>query len=220
MARKGIVNIHGKEYMTVARRVELAHEEKALESVVTDVLNHDPVVVKATITIKGKEFTGISAIDPESSKTIERQNPYEVAETSAVGRALGFAGYGLLESVASADEVVRAVERKVQERQAVAAPKAQIAAGSIRSAQSSMPRAKVANGQAVRSTLKTAQQAGLPLVDIEEPEVVTRTAREDLKCKVCGAPATERRGTTKGGKAYHGIFCSTQDRSHTKWIWD
>lgn len=216
MARKGIVNIHGKEYMTVARRVEIAHEEKALESVVTDVLNHDPVVVKATITIKGKEFTGISAIDPESSKTIERQNPYEVAETSAVGRALGFAGYGLLESVASADEVVRAVERKVQERQALAAPKAQISAGNT---QSTGKKAK-SNGQAMRETVKNMRQAGLPLVDIEEPEMVKQEAREDLKCKVCNAPAVERRGTTKGGKAYHGIFCSTKDRSHTKWIWD
>ncbi len=108
MTNNGIVSIHGKNYMTVARRLELAHQDKVLEGVITEVLAHEPVVIKAVVTLKGKEYTGISAVIPENAKMIERQNPYEVAETSAVGRALGFAGYGLLESVASADEVVRA----------------------------------------------------------------------------------------------------------------
>src|SRR6266446_412610 len=98
MTNNGIVQIHGKDYMTVARRVELAHDAKALESVETDVLNHDPVVVKAKVVIKGRPFTGISSVSNNSFKVIEKQNPYEVAETSAVGRALGFAGYGLIES--------------------------------------------------------------------------------------------------------------------------
>ncbi len=31
----------------------------------------------------------------------------EVAETSAIGRALGFAGYGIVEGVASADELIK-----------------------------------------------------------------------------------------------------------------
>jgi hypothetical protein len=108
MSNNGIVNIHGKEYMTVARRIEIAHEEKALESVETEVLNHDPVVIRAKVILKGKVYSGISSVSLESPRLIEKQNPYEVAETSAVGRALGFAGYGLIESVASADEMVRA----------------------------------------------------------------------------------------------------------------
>jgi hypothetical protein len=70
------------------------------------VLTHDPVVVKATITINDRSFTGISAANP--TKSIEKQSPYEVAETSAVGRALGFAGFGVVESIASADEMVKA----------------------------------------------------------------------------------------------------------------
>jgi len=161
MSNNGIVQIHGKDYMTVARRVELSHEDKALESVETEVLNHNPVVVRAKVVIKGKVFTGISSVSLDSPRVIEKQNPYEVAETSAVGRALGFAGYGLLESIASADEVVRA--------QALPAPKA------------------------------------------DESEVT---------CAVCGEPAVERRGKTKGGKSYHGIFCTSQDKSHTRWLWN
>lgn len=168
MSNNGIVNIHGKDYMTVARRIEIAYEEKALESVETEVLSHDPVVVKAKIVVRGNVFTGISSISLDSPKLIEKQNPYEVAETSAVGRALGFAGYGLLESVASADEVVRAVALQ-------------------------------------RAEDKSPKKAA---------------SEEKIFCEVCKKPATEKKGTTKNGKPYHGIFCSTEDRSHTRWLWN
>lgn len=177
MTNNGIVNIHGKDYMTVARRVELAQQNKALEGVETEVLNHDPVVVKAKVTIKGEVYTGISSVNLDSNRQIEKQNPYEVAETSAVGRALGFAGYGLIESIASADEMVRATSNQ---RKAVVS--------------------------------KLPEKAGSETKSEEDKNTVT--------CEVCGEPATERKGTTKGGKQYHGIFCSTEDRSHTRWLWN
>lgn len=146
--------------MTVARRIELAHEDKALESVETTVLNHNPVVILAKVQIKGQIFTGISSVNLDSPRAIEKQNPYEVAETSAVGRALGFAGYGLIESVASADEVVVAESERSEE-----------------------------------SALGT-----------------------DTICPVCGSPAVEKQGVNKKGLPYHGIFCSTEDKSHTQWL--
>jgi hypothetical protein len=167
MTNNGIVQIHGKDYMTVARRVELAQESKALEGVETEVLSHDPVVVRAKVTIRGTVYTGISAVDLNSARVIEKQNPYEVAETSAVGRALGFAGYGLLESIASADEVTRAV----------------------------------------------ALQAG-------EKTQATDVKEDTATCEVCGATAIEKKGKTRAGKQYHGIFCSTENRSHTRWLWN
>ena len=37
MTNKGIIQIHGKDYMTVARRVELAHED-GLEEIITEIL--------------------------------------------------------------------------------------------------------------------------------------------------------------------------------------
>lgn len=177
MTNNGIVNIHGKDYMTVARRVELAHKDKVLESVETEVVSHNPVVVKAKISVKGKIFTGVSSVNLDSGKQIERQNPYEVAETSAVGRALGFAGYGLLEGIASADEMV----------------KAQDAAR----AEELMQKQKIL-------TRKLSMESVI----------------SDLRCEVCGAKALERKGVTRGGRPYHGIFCSTEDKSHTKWIWN
>lgn len=96
------IQIHGKEYITVAERLVMAGE--ALKSVYTEVLQHHPiVVVKAIVETQKGSFTGISSANP--AKLIEKTNPYEVAETSAVGRALGFAGYGIDTGIASADEM-------------------------------------------------------------------------------------------------------------------
>jgi hypothetical protein len=103
------VDIHGKQYITVAERVQALHEtikDKTI-SITTEFLPIDDMVVcKASVRIGDNFFTGTSAANP--SKTIEKQSPYEVAETSAVGRALGFAGFGIVEGIASADEMVKA----------------------------------------------------------------------------------------------------------------
>jgi len=96
------IEIHGKQYVTVAERLVMAHED-GLVSVHTEVLSNTPVVIKATISTKTGVFTGISAANP--NKAIEKASPYEVAETSAVGRALGFAGYGATDGIATADEI-------------------------------------------------------------------------------------------------------------------
>lgn len=101
------ITIHNKQYVTVAERVQEIHkwsqDTNERFSITTEVVAHQPVVVKATVTIGEQEFTGISAANP--AKSIEKQSPYEVAETSAVGRALGFAGFGLIDGIASADEM-------------------------------------------------------------------------------------------------------------------
>ncbi len=107
MTNNGIVNIHGRDYVTVAKRIELGHEDKAIESIESEVIAHDPVVIRAKVVVKGQLYTGISSVSLNSPKLIEQQNPYEVAETSAVGRALGFAGFGVMDSIATADEVIR-----------------------------------------------------------------------------------------------------------------
>ena len=100
------VNIHGKEYVTVAERFTEA--KKFIKSISTEVLYQDPVVIRATVVTDKGTFTGISAANP--AKMIEKASPYEVAETSAVGRALGFAGYGAVESIATADEMLKATK--------------------------------------------------------------------------------------------------------------
>jgi hypothetical protein len=99
--------IQGNEYVTVAERVQEIHKQNKKFDITTEVLSDDPVVIKATVVIEDVgTFTGISAANP--SKAIEKNSPYEVAETSAVGRALGFAGFGLVDSIATADEMSKA----------------------------------------------------------------------------------------------------------------
>jgi ribosomal protein S8 len=106
------INIHGNEYVPVSERLRIAHEDNEVLSIETELLDAGRAIVKATVTTSKGIFSGISAANPD--KSIEKQSPYEVAETSAVGRALGFAGYGVVDSIASADEMVKAVANHPQ----------------------------------------------------------------------------------------------------------
>lgn len=45
-----------------------------------------------------------------------------------------------------------------------------------------------------------------------------KKASPGLSCEVCGAQAIEKQGTGKNGKPYHAYFCSTENKSHTKWM--
>ena len=98
------INIKGKEYVPVVERVKEAHILDKDVSIITEVVEFgDRVSVKATVTFKGKTFTGHS--QSEYGKGMMGGVALEVAETSAVGRALGFANIGLLDGIASADEM-------------------------------------------------------------------------------------------------------------------
>lgn len=111
MTNNGIVNIKGKPYMTVAGRLEEAQSALKSISITTELVPHvELIIVKATVVTPKGTFTGHSAANP--AKLIEKQSPVEVAETSAVGRALGFAGYGVIDGIATADEIVKAEPSK------------------------------------------------------------------------------------------------------------
>lgn len=98
------INIKGKEYVPVVERVKEAHMLDKDLSITTDVLeNENRVTVKATVVFKGKTFTGHS--QAEYGKGLMGGVALEVAETSAIGRALGFANIGLIDGIASADEM-------------------------------------------------------------------------------------------------------------------
>ena len=56
-------------------------------------------------------FTGMAQSKRKGGKSAEGTNPREVAETSAVGRALGNAGFGDTESFASFEEMMVALSR-------------------------------------------------------------------------------------------------------------
>lgn len=100
------INIKGKEYVMVVERVKEFHKLFPNGIIKTFIHSNDDkrVIVKAEIeTEKGKVFTGYS--QAEWGKGLMGAVALEVAETSAVGRALGFANIGLLDSIASAEEI-------------------------------------------------------------------------------------------------------------------
>lgn len=111
------VNIHGKEYVTVAERVKMLHDSRdssgARFDISTDIVadTEDAITVKAYVECAAGRFTA-HATSKKKASGIEGGSPLEVAETSAVGRALGFAGFGSAEGIASADEVQRAQPRR------------------------------------------------------------------------------------------------------------
>lgn len=119
MADNGKVNIHGKEYETVASRVQrFRGEHKSTYSIVTEIVSRDDqtVVMKASITqlVDGGVTILIATGYAEESRTsssINRTSALENAETSAIGRALANFGMAGTE-YASADEVAHAVSQR------------------------------------------------------------------------------------------------------------
>jgi len=107
------INIKGKEYVPVVERVKEAHNLDKDVQIMTDVVDFGEtrVVVKATIVFNGKTFTGHS--QAEWGKGLMGAVALEVAETSAIGRALGFANIGLLDGIASADEMRKANPKSI-----------------------------------------------------------------------------------------------------------
>lgn len=113
------VNFRGKDYNTVIERLEPAHGQGArpigIKSVVTEVRPAGQITaVHAAITFDdGRVFTGMSEIKFDATSGADKDAPLECAETSAVGRALQFAGYyGSDDGLAGAEEVRTATQRR------------------------------------------------------------------------------------------------------------
>lgn len=122
MADTGIVNIHGKEYKTVAKRVdEFRKEHKQELGIQTNLLSIDErtVVIKAEIINKeGFVIATGYAEENRQSNTINKTSALENCETSAIGRAL--ANFGLAGGeYASADEVAQTISRQKQSKKFV-----------------------------------------------------------------------------------------------------
>lgn len=98
------INIKGKEYVPVVERVKEFHRLHTDGYITTELIpDASRVIMKATVHIGDKTFTGYS--QAEWGKGMMGAVALEVAETSAVGRALGFANIGLIDGIASADEM-------------------------------------------------------------------------------------------------------------------
>lgn len=107
---KGVVNIRGKEYQTVAKRISDFRAEHPLWAVTTDIQsNADTILIRAIISDEQSRVIASGyAEEVRDSTNINKTSAVENCETSAVGRALAFLGYGG-EQIASANEVNDAI---------------------------------------------------------------------------------------------------------------
>ena len=110
----GVVNIHGREYLTVARRINDFRVKHPDYGVCTEILSidTDTVVCRAVITDEeGRQLSSGIAEEHRRSSKINQTSATENCETSAVGRALAFLGMAGTE-IASADEVAGAISQQ------------------------------------------------------------------------------------------------------------
>lgn len=108
------VDIKGKKYNTVNQRVLAFRSLCPLGSIQTEILKLEGgmCVVKASVYDGDILLATGTAYEVESSSYINKTSYIENAETSAVGRALGFIGIGAVDSIASAEEVEAAQEQQ------------------------------------------------------------------------------------------------------------
>ena len=113
----GIVNIHGKQYKTVALRVSEFRENYPIDDgwgIETQcyAVDAQTVIMRAVITDpQGRVVATGYAEEERSQRGINSTSALENAETSAIGRALAAAGYAGTE-YASADEVAQAISKQ------------------------------------------------------------------------------------------------------------
>jgi len=112
------VDVKGKEYIAVNQRVIAFRKLYEEGSITTDLIHFDGgvCVVKATIWDGDHVIATGLAYEKEGSTYINKTSYLENCETSAVGRALGFLGIGIEDSIASAEEVETAVINQATDR--------------------------------------------------------------------------------------------------------
>lgn len=119
-------DIQGKKYAEVNQRIKAFRMCYPEGFIVTEIVSNQNgiVIFRATVyTGDGKLLATGTAYEKEGSSFINKTSYIENCETSAIGRALGIAGFGIDTSVASAEEVQNAIENQKQEEVKKATPK-------------------------------------------------------------------------------------------------
>lgn len=107
-------DVKGKDYAEVPQRVTAFRKLYPQGTISTEVisLENGVCVMKATVSSDGVILGEGTAYEKENSSFINKTSYIENCETSAVGRALGFAGFGINASIASAEEVINAINNQ------------------------------------------------------------------------------------------------------------
>lgn len=130
------IKIHGKDYVLVNSRIKEfrtnpKYDDYGLQTIKTldewfestnkktgEIIQDNRVEFKCIISnASGKPISEATARELKSSSFINQTSHIENCETSAVGRALGFLGIGIDTSIASADEVINAVNNQPEKQE-------------------------------------------------------------------------------------------------------
>lgn len=107
--------VKGKPYVEVNERIKAFRKLCPHGAIITEMLSNEGgvCVFKASIYDEEKNLIGTgTAYEKEGSTNINKTSYIENCETSAVGRALGMCGFGIDTSIASAEEVINAINNQ------------------------------------------------------------------------------------------------------------
>ena len=117
-------NIKGKEYVQVNERVKAFRKVYPTGFIISTMKSNDNGVCVFEAEVGFYVYDGEerrmhilgngTAFEVQNASYINKTSYLENCETSAIGRALGFAGFGLDVAIASAEEVINAVEQQAR----------------------------------------------------------------------------------------------------------
>ena len=121
-------DIKGKEYAEVNQRIKayrMVYPNGMIKPEIKS-LKDGVCIFRAEVTNDNGDVIGVGhAYEKENSTFINKTSYIENCETSAVGRALGMAGFGIDTSVASAEEVANAIENQKEDKKVIMATEKQ-----------------------------------------------------------------------------------------------
>lgn len=211
------VSIKGNDYVLVKDRILYFNETYPNGAIKSDMVSYtDGQVIVCTkvypdVSNPERFFTGWSQAK-EADGYINKTAALENAESSATGRALAMMGIGVIESIASADEVNKATQpvkkQPVQRVNQVASQTAEQADAEL----NALDEAEERQALLERKGLLTDEEKAF----IKEQQTPTPGV-SDKTCEVCSQDLTYREGVSKAGKPYKGWFCSEKDHP-VQWV--
>ena len=109
------IDIRGRSYVTVSERIKYFVETHPGWVIYTEIIERTPeeVLMKAVVRDEEGNFKAEGlAHEMRNSSMVNKTSYIENCQTSAIGRALGFLGIGISDSIASAEEVSNAISKQ------------------------------------------------------------------------------------------------------------
>lgn len=121
-------DIKGNDYAEVNQRIKayrMVYPNGTIRPEIKN-LQNGVCIFRAEVTNENGDVIGVGhAYEKENSSFINKTSYIENCETSAVGRALGMAGFGIDTSVASAEEVANAIKNQDEDKKVIIATEKQ-----------------------------------------------------------------------------------------------